>query len=254
MNGERPTGIETAAPAEPSLGVLARHVVVAPAVLGALLAVDFGFLVLHRLWQGSDPETGAGRFGDDRYSLYADGGFAELWGYGQALAAALLLVLLFRRWHQPVHAAWAALFVVIAVDDAAQVHERVGEWLATSLDLPELIGLRAQDAGELAVWAALAAGLVAMIVVTHRRSDPRARTHVRPLGLAVGFLVAAGVGLDMLAIIVKEGTRTYRLVSTAEDLGELVALSVAVAVAARLLQRAREGVAIPRTGWFTCNP
>ncbi|MGC0273781.1 hypothetical protein ACO0LV_12395, partial [Pseudactinotalea sp. Z1739] len=59
-----------------------------------------------------------------------DRSFLEILGATQLVAAAVLLLILTRRRTQAsVYSAWALLFVVMAVDDLAELHERGSRYL-----------------------------------------------------------------------------------------------------------------------------
>ena len=206
----------------------------AGAVLVALVAVDVR-LVLHAV------ELLAG--GVERahpWLLTTEGGWPERWGYAQQAATALLLVtvaVLRRRW---LFAAWAAVFAMALADDALQLHERLGRRLAERWELPQgVLGLRAQDLGELAVWGLLAVVPLTVVVVLHLRADRRTRREGLAVAAVVALYALLGIGADQLHVLFGDGPHAGAL-TVLEDGGELVALSLAVAVAVLLAARGRQ--------------
>ena len=69
------------------------------------------------------------------------------------LAAPLGALVVFLEHRSRVPLALSSLLLFIFFDDAAEYHERLGEYLVQALDLGALAGLRDQDMGELTAWA-----------------------------------------------------------------------------------------------------
>jgi hypothetical protein len=168
--------------------------------------------------------------------LETDGGYAEQFGYLQQAAIAVLLVVLAFLARRPLFVAWASVYACALADDSLRLHENKGAWLADRLGerlwFPDgLLGLRANDLGEILVWGLLAVVPLAAVVLLHRRSDPAGRR--TSLGLAVllaAYVVVGGV-VDQLHVLVMD-TAIGDAVGTLEDGGELVVLSLTVAYAA----------------------
>lgn len=163
-----------------------------------------------------------------------DGSFAEIWGYAKSIAAACLLVFLFLRHRRATVLLGAALlFVVVALDDMLQFHERGGGFLANNLGLPSMFGLRAQDLGELIVWALLGIPLVLLILVGYLRSDPLPRRITLTLVPPFVALLFFAVAVDLFLIIALElgwpGRPVY-LVQLTETVGELVSFTAILLV------------------------
>lgn len=171
-----------------------------------------------------------------------DGSVAELYGHLQLLAAVIALVLVWRATRVGVYAAWALAFAALVADDFFQIHERVGERLVDTFSLPAVAGLRAQDLGELLVWAVAGIVLGGLLVVTHLRASPRHRSDSWLLAAATGFLALFAVGLDMVDAVVKrltgQGTLTS-LMDYAESAGELLTMTLMLFVALVIWVRQR---------------
>ena len=169
--------------------------------------------------------------------LTTDGGVPERFGYAKLGAGAMLLVLVAavrRRW---LFAAWAAVLALALVDDSMQVHETAGGRLAERWALPEgVLGLRAQDLGEMAVWGLLAVLPLLVAAVLHWRSDRRTRRAGTAVAAVVALFAFCGIVLDQLHVIGASGPHA-QLLTVLEDGGELVALSLVVALGVALLLR-----------------
>ncbi len=166
------------------------------------------------------------------YRVDVDAGLAEWFMYLQGVACALLLLGVFRATRQPVHAAWALIFLFVVADDAFMIHERLGAYLATAFGLPALPGLRPDDSGELLVWAAAGAVLLGILWRGFARSGRNARAAGGVLGLVFATLVFFAVVVDMLHIALGQlGTRLYKLLPIIEDGGEMLSMGLACAIA-----------------------
>jgi hypothetical protein len=218
---------------------------VSVAVLAVLVAVDLALAAVsvgHLVAVDGPADRGG------PWVLETDGGFAEQWGYVQQAAIALLLLALALRSRQWVFLPWAAVFAAALADDSLRLHENRGAWLADRLGerlwFPDgLLGLRANDLGEILVWGLLAVVPLAAVVLLHRRSG--AATRRASLGVAAllaAYVLFGGV-VDQLHVLVMR-TPLGDAVGTVEDGGELVALSLTLAYAVGLLAATRRR---PRT-------
>jgi hypothetical protein len=140
---------------------------------------------------------------------------------------------------RPIWAGFAALFLAALADDEMRLHENKGAWLAEKLRFPEgVLGLRANDLGEMFVWGLLAAVPLAVLVFFYRRSDRWTRR--AGIGLAVlvaGYVFFGGV-VDQLHVLFLGGP-LENAVGTIEDGGELVVLSLTLAYVVALHRRLR---------------
>jgi hypothetical protein len=95
-------------------------------LLGFLVAADLVFLALHVLQASRLPWVEGLHFRID-----TDQGFAELFQYFKLMLIVGLLGVLCARHRYRVAGIWAAVFVVILLDDALMLHERLGVTLAS---------------------------------------------------------------------------------------------------------------------------
>jgi hypothetical protein len=182
-------------------------------LLGALLLIDLAFVALHVATDGGrGPIT----------SLDTDRGLGGLWGFGQAMLAAVLVYEIFRSTRLTVYAAWAATFVIVGLDDLLEIHENGGLKVSEAFELPEVAGLRGQDLGELIP-------LLIAIAVTVRNADSRGRRDTVTFFVLMAALVFFAAGLDALHMAGTDDITTMWDVTPAgviEDGGELVMLSL----------------------------
>lgn len=196
-------------------------------------------LVAWHLWHGAGGSPAATEWlATSTWSVERDRGIPELYGYALLAVAIVGLVVLGRRRSRPVLYAWAATFALILLDDQMMVHERGGRILVRLLGSPtEILGVRAQDIGELAVWGGLALLPLLAVVVLHRLSDAPTRRVSAALGVLLGALVLFGVVFDQLHSMFLDGLPVAGpIAGTFEDGGELAVMAVLAAFVVGLLR------------------
>lgn len=167
------------------------------------------------------------------WSIEKDLGYPEIYQYIKfALLVVLLLATAGQR-RQLGYAAWAVVFFYFLLDDALEVHERLGGRLGFSQAFLQSLGYRPLDVGELMVSAGVGLGLMALLVFFYLRGDQAFRQTSRDLLLLVGLLAFFGVGVDMAKKPLEHLAnhwglhRAYGLVEgVIEDGGESVAASL----------------------------
>ncbi len=207
---------------------------VSPVVLVVLVAVDLALVVASAAVDS--PGTGPG---DGALALETDGGLVEYVGYLHQLVLAVLLLTVWRLGGRRVWVAWATVFALALADDSARLHETVGDRLADGLGLPDgVAGLRADDLGELVVWALLAVVPLVWIVRLHRRSDRVTRVASLRLAALVAAYAFFGVVVDQVHAMARDGSWAGVL-GVVEDGGELLVLSVTLAHVVTLVGASR---------------
>jgi hypothetical protein len=174
----------------------------------------------------------------EMFSIAADGGFGEIFGYLKAIVITFCFLTCYFRDRAAVFLALSFAFVVIVLDDSLQIHETFGTRLMVALALEPMAGLRAQDLGELMVWSALGAVVVAALAISFLRSDVRGQNIALIFVGLLGVLIFFAVGVDMLHIALGDLFRGAGLIWTLlEDGGEMVTLSVITAAAVAVVWR-----------------
>jgi hypothetical protein len=159
------------------------------------------------------------------FDLGADRGFGEFFQYLQIAWAAMMLIILTVRTRVGVYAAWALVCVFFAADDGLQLHEQAG--FATMAVFPEL-GTLAIHLGELAWTGAIGAVLIVIVSIAHWRAAADARAISRVIAGLFGVLIFFGVVLDGIHHIFLEYPAFDVPMTTIEDGGEIVAMSLMV--------------------------
>src|SRR5215204_3091520 len=119
-----------------------------------LLLVDVAFATVSVVYES---RHGIDFLNPSPWLLEADGGYSEIWGYAIEAALVLSLLALAVLARRPIWTGFAALFLAALADDEMRLHENKGAWLAEKLRFPEgVLGLRANDLGEMFVWGLLA--------------------------------------------------------------------------------------------------
>jgi hypothetical protein len=199
-----------------------------PAAMLLLLLIsgDLAFIFLHLL----DVETGWMR--GVKISLEADGGLPETFQYLKEFWMALCMAITFWRTRNQLYAAWSAVFAFLLLDDAGQVHERVGASLARTFELPAMFGLRSIDAGELIVAACVCLAMVAIVALTSWRRGEQSERISRDVLSLMCLLGVLGVAVDMLHVVTSlNGSLLAQVLLVVEDGGEMIVMSASTAYA-----------------------
>ncbi len=190
-------------------------------ILIALLVVDAMLI-------SGDLLRHAGVLHDVRFAVTAERGFGEWFQYLKAGTIALLLIRARRT--IPVAWWWAGLFVYLLLDDAFAVHEAFGRFIAGVVTLPAVGAVRPSQLGELLLFAAVGLVFAGALAALVRRGDAASRTLTLKLGLPFAALVFFGVFVDVVHSFLADPSYRYA-VGVIEDGGEMLAMSVLVAVA-----------------------
>ncbi len=184
-----------------------------------LVSADTLLIIVHIF------HTYTGYFSDPNYSIEMERGFGEVFQYLKEYWIGLLLLYLAITKRSPVYFGWAILFGYLLIDDSFTVHERLGAKINTYLNFSPMLGLRAQDFGELSVTALFGSCFFALIGLTHYFSDSSARKASRRLFVLLLTLAFFGVVTDMIHIIFKPPAWSL-ILGIVEDGGEMVVMSV----------------------------
>lgn len=160
------------------------------------------------------------------FDLGADRSYSEFFQYAKNTWAIMLLGLLLFRRRAAVYGAWALVCGYFLFDDAFQLHERAG--MAMVAAVPEW-GAAAQHIGELVLMGSVGIVLVAAVFLTHRRASAEDRAVSRLLTVLFAVLILVGVGLDAAHHLLLPQPVFDAPLTTVEDGGELIVLSLVVA-------------------------
>jgi len=99
----------------------------ATVLLLVLLVADIAFVLAHYLLT-------TGVLGDALFSLELDRGYAEFFQYAKVFSIAIMLLAITARSRVVGYGVWALLFLYLLIDDAFQIHEDFGGYLASTLE------------------------------------------------------------------------------------------------------------------------
>lgn len=188
-----------------------------------LLVADFAFIFLHFLLQMTPI------LNNPLYSLERDRGYPEFYQYVKELWIIVLLLSTCVRTRAVGYIAWAMVFGYLLCDDALQVHERLGSYIAARLYFVPLLGLRAIDFGELAVSAMSGASLLTLLAWFFMRgSDTFKQSTNKDLLLLMLTIAFFGIFVDMLHEALKVGRKIHLWLEVVEDGSEMIAMSFVV--------------------------
>jgi hypothetical protein len=185
------------------------------------LATDAGFIFVHIIhWQTSLANS-------HLFSIEEDRGYAEIFQYIKEYWTVLLLGLTAIQKRSLLYLNWASLFIYLLLDDALDIHEKVGSSISTTFAFYDLFGVRAIDWGELIVSASVGMFFLGWIAASYRFGDSKFRRASQGLILLMLTLVLFGVVIDLVHGVLNF-TKISSLIGLVEDGGEMLVMSAIV--------------------------
>lgn len=198
-------------------------------LLLTLLICDLLFIVLHCF-------RVLGTFGDllsnPKFSLVTEQGYGEYFQYTKLFFIVVALGFVFIHSKQKVYLGWLLLFFYFLLDDSLGIHEHLGAFLAESLTIPSVFGMRSIDFGELLVSAFFGVLFLSIIAINYRTSSALSK-QVSIILLGLLFLLAFfGVAMDVIHSITDHffgDSWIQHIAPLAEDGGEHFTISTMLA-------------------------
>jgi hypothetical protein len=195
---------------------------------GALVVVDIMFIAAYSihaiyvpLYNEDIPLLGW------RWDITRDWSYPEIFGYLKILAIIALLISIPRVWKRPIYLAFIAIFTFMLLDDSLELHETWGFFIAETLGLQPVGGLRPIDPGELLVWTLAAIPLLGAAIVAVVRSPGEDRRNGFLLMAALAVFASFAVVADMVHVVLRWAFRgAHDLFAVIEDGGEQITLSL----------------------------
>ncbi|MBM9605751.1 hypothetical protein [Desulfopila inferna] len=187
-----------------------------------LLSGDLAFVMLHFI------NSLTPIYENPLLNLEKDRGYSEVYQYLKFLWIIIILVFISFRNASLRYVLWALVFVYFLLDDALQLHERVGGYIAANLSLVPAFGLRLQDYGELAVSAAAVIIIFLPLAWAFRNGSRVFRKLSQDLALLIMILVFFGIVVDMAQIAINAGWKVSFILGVIEDGGEMLSVSLIV--------------------------
>jgi hypothetical protein len=202
-------------------------------LLVLLVAVDLMFIAIHALHAWTPWLSGG------QYSLESENGLAAIYQYIKQVWLAGCLALAFLQTRAKVFAAWALLFALLLLDDALELHERLGVIIAASLNFPAVFGLRPADFGEVLVAAGIGCMALALAAIAFWRGGKEARQVSADLMCLLVALAFFGVFFDVLHTVTYFNAPSIaQWFALIEDGGEMLVVSAITAYAFELASNA----------------
>lgn len=183
------------------------------------LATDVVLIFLHILY------VYTGVISNPSFSIEEERGYAEIFQYFKEYWLALLLCFLAVRGRSLLYLSWSLLFFYLLLDDALQIHEKLGYAISYKLKFSAGFNLRTEDFGELAVSALVGLFFLIFIATAYRFSDRLSKEISRYLIMMLFTLALFGIAVDMVHAAVRSPS-LHTLLGLVEDGGELVVMSV----------------------------
>lgn len=212
-------------------------------LLVLLLAADIVFIAMHLVYI----VLGVGNV---NFALTTEHGYSEVLQYMKAFWIGMALLWLWLgpgqgqgtegspRSGRHVFVIWGLLFFYLALDDAAGLHERAGQWMAQAWNLPVIAQLRSRDLGELIFAGGVAGTGLSLASLFYFRGDAESKRVSRQLIILLAVFGFFAVGVDMLAMQFK-----HPALDVIEDGGELLVMSLILVF---VLNLQRSDVASPQ--------
>jgi hypothetical protein len=198
----------------------------AATLLLLLVSADVVFILMHLVSVETGWLRGAG------ISLEADRGLPETYQYVKEFWVVVAMAVTFWRTRVALYASWSAVFAFLLVDDAAQVHERVGAWLGEQYALPTAFGLRPDDSGELLFAALIGITMLLLVGGASWRAGEQTGRISRDVLLLIFGLAVLGVVVDMLHVVsYLRKSLLAQVLLVVEDGGEMLVMSALTAYA-----------------------
>jgi hypothetical protein len=191
-----------------------------------LICADILFIILHGFHKFSGYIQIFSIFKKSAFSLDADFGVAESFQYVKELWIIVLMTRAFIRRFEPFYLSWALLFGCMLLDDMLLIHERFGETVTHYFGYEPALHLRAQDFGELTIYAVFGFLILAVIAVSYFRSPIERRRICKNLALMIAALALFGVIFDMVQVMVDHHRIWRNVFIVVEDGGEMLIMSL----------------------------
>jgi hypothetical protein len=189
----------------------------------ALLALDLFFIAAFSYRMYTALYTNEPSRLSSEWHIGRDWSYAEILGYVKLAMIVSVLILISAKWRQPMYLALVVIFTVALLDDALQLHERLGDGVTDAL------ALQSPVLGELMIWTMFGAFLLAVTRAGFVRTPQEDRNNGFILLGAFGVLVFFAVVVDLVHVVVLHGFRyrtVDRVLTTIEEGGEQIILTL----------------------------
>ncbi len=194
------------------------HIQTVTLMIVLLLSTDFVFFVLHAM-------NKVYYWGDSMFSLGTDRGYSEIYQYIKWFWIIILFVYLSVKRNSFSYSIWGLFFTYLLLDDALQIHEISGAFIARNFLEHSIAGLRVQDIGELIVTGSMAIILLSLVLLTYIFGSKAFRKLSHDMLLLIAVLVFCGVIVDVIHTSLQMGKVIRGILGFIEDGGEMIVVS-----------------------------
>lgn len=161
-----------------------------------------------------------------QFFLSQDLGFGEYLEYALMLATAAMLALLWRAERaSPVYLVFSLLFLLLAADNAFELHEKFGFWIAPWM--PGGLPIEPHHLGEPVFFAVIGALWLAGMGLALRASRVRATAHALILTACIGATSFFGIVVDEIVVFGRHTEAMTQVEAFIEDGGEFAMIILA---------------------------
>ena len=133
-----------------------------------------------------------------QFFISQDHSFGEFLEYGLTGACAVMLVIMWRRLGATAYLANAVMMAWLTLDNAMELHEGFGHWVAPSIPLPAASPVAANDVGELLFFGLVGGFWLIGLLSALRGAQNRAAAHSLIIAAGIGGAAVFGVAVDMM--------------------------------------------------------
>lgn len=192
-----------------------------------LLIIDLLFIIGHMI-------IGVRAYTDSDFDWYSfkplmvdtERGIPEFFQYLKFILIIIFLGYLMVKYKMRGYLFWISLYLLMFLDDAFQIHEKMGIYLSENYSLGVFFGLRDKDIGELIYVAAMGIVVLIIMIVSFVKSSKSFKKRSVDLALLLFLFLFFGVGLDVAHQLFRTNQMAEFIIGMLEDSGEMIVLSI----------------------------
>lgn len=223
-----------------------REICAAPALrIAALLLLPYAGVLV-----GLDVAARYGEITDAhlpyQFFLSQDHGFGEYLEYAMMTAIAVLLFLLWRSDRSPIYLVNALLFAVLTADNAFEIHEKFGFWVAPWM--PQGLPIEPHHLGEPLLFALIGVAWLAGLAVSLMAARSRPVINALLIVGCIGGTAFFGIVVDQMVVYGPHTEAMTQIEAFIEDGGEFAMIIVAFLLTVAMFDVERKRAAVLPSG------
>jgi hypothetical protein len=160
-----------------------------------------------------------------QFKLSQDLGFGEYLEYSLMLAMSAMLLLLWRRDRSPIYLVNALLFAVLSADNALELHEKFGFWVAPMM--PQNLPIEPHHLGEPVMFLGIGVVWLAGLALSLRASRIRPVINSLLITGCIGVTAFFGIVVDEMVVYGPHTDAMIEIEAFIEDGGEFAMIVIA---------------------------